>query len=593
MGCLQSSHGKELAASAASPPKLRKSLTLENGFDDDGSRSWSSNHSISQDWRSDDGHARSLAEVAAQMGWAMVQSQQSQGSKLRKSKSGNMDSLSPVATASAASTAVPVHGVHGTSMKGQKPESPNQDCWCVVRTSDFSAYGVFDGHGKLGHEVSNFVKNNLPVIVLRDIRLGTSAMPMVMRDAFKEMSSMIDAAHEKGTFNAQKSGTTATLIVHDHRHKLLTISHVGDSGAAISRGSNYKATYLTPDHKPNLPREKKRIESLKGSVVFDGYNYRVHRRGGYSPQLNMSRSFGDLWGKEAGIISEPDTTQLKLSSSDHFLLLCSDGVWEFTSAQDAVDIVREQIVVREESAAHALACAASDRWSENHELGVVDDITVVFVNLHTLHGSVGGGKPGLRRSASNLSCRSEDGELSGTSGGSKPMLRRANSCISTVDAPSNGSSGPKLKPALKRSDSTVSRSAEESSGSKPRTILKRSDSNVSYVAEENPANLRPTSNLRPALSHISEGNWSSQRSDSHLLVTPTTGAPSPPEVGGNPIGLDSSVNAVGEVLTRLDRQPSDMTDISSGPCHISLRLEESISMRIASRHFGCKQTEAV
>ena len=37
-------------------------------------------------------------------------------------------------------------------------ESPNQDSWCMLKTEDFSIYGVFDGHGQKGHDVSNFVK---------------------------------------------------------------------------------------------------------------------------------------------------------------------------------------------------------------------------------------------------------------------------------------------------------------------------------------------------------------------------------------------------------------------------------------------------
>ena len=29
-------------------------------------------------------------------------------------------------------------------------ESPNQDSWCMLKTDDFSIYGVFDGHGQKG-----------------------------------------------------------------------------------------------------------------------------------------------------------------------------------------------------------------------------------------------------------------------------------------------------------------------------------------------------------------------------------------------------------------------------------------------------------
>lgn len=40
---------------------------------------------------------------------------------------------------------------------------PNQDSFLVIRVEgDVSIYGVFDGHGKKGHDVSNFVKEHLP-----------------------------------------------------------------------------------------------------------------------------------------------------------------------------------------------------------------------------------------------------------------------------------------------------------------------------------------------------------------------------------------------------------------------------------------------
>merc|ERR550532_3809618 len=46
--------------------------------------------------------------------------------------------------------------------KGLKPESPNKDSWLFIQYNPrCSLYGVFDGHGKHGHLVSNYVKENL------------------------------------------------------------------------------------------------------------------------------------------------------------------------------------------------------------------------------------------------------------------------------------------------------------------------------------------------------------------------------------------------------------------------------------------------
>merc|ERR1711976_590091 len=74
-------------------------------------------------------------------------------------------------------------GVGYTCRKGLKPESPNQDSWMVMKVDGkFAMYGVFDGHGQKGHDVSNFVKDNLPKLIIRDQRFKTDDMPKMLED---------------------------------------------------------------------------------------------------------------------------------------------------------------------------------------------------------------------------------------------------------------------------------------------------------------------------------------------------------------------------------------------------------------------------
>ena len=43
----------------------------------------------------------------------------------------------------------------------------------------------------------------------------------------------------------------------------------------------------------------------------------------------MSRSIGDEVAKKLGVIAEPEISQVKLTHKDKFILIASDGVWEF------------------------------------------------------------------------------------------------------------------------------------------------------------------------------------------------------------------------------------------------------------------------
>jgi serine/threonine protein phosphatase PrpC len=282
------------------------------------------------------------------------------------------------------------HSIGFTCRKGLKPESPNQDSWFVFRLEGEKAcsiYAVFDGHGKKGHEVSQFVKDNLPKLIVRDQRFLTPDMPQMLKEVFKKTQSLISSASRLKKFNADLSGTTCTVVVHDHKKHKLTVAHVADSTAALVQKK--KCTALTRDHKPNLPDERRRIESNGGRVVFDGYaNYRVYARNARYPGLNMSRCLGDLMGhQDCGISCEPEVSEIQLGDDDATLFVCSDGIWEFIEPQEAFDIVANFSPGQAMQAAEKLAKEAWDRWIREEGGQVVDDITVVLVNLKGAPGA--------------------------------------------------------------------------------------------------------------------------------------------------------------------------------------------------------------
>lgn len=284
------------------------------------------------------------------------------------------------------------HGIGYTCRKGLKPESPNQDSWSVLKVeNNFSIYGVYDGHGQKGHDVSNFVKENIPKLIVRDQRFKTEDMANMMKDIFKKTQSLVAYADRQKKLSAQMSGTTASVVIHSHAAKRLLISHVADSTVVIGKWANaetkdveqVESQVLTRDHKPDLKDERERIEKAGGRVVFDGYaNHRVYAKNARYPGLNMSRCLGDLLGHaDAGCSAEPEVTDFQLTPEHCLLLLCSDGVWEFVKPSTAVKMVAEFGPQKAMMAADRLAKVSWDSWIKEEGGSVVDDITVVCIFL--------------------------------------------------------------------------------------------------------------------------------------------------------------------------------------------------------------------
>ncbi len=93
------------------------------------------------------------------------------------------------------------------------------------------------------------------------------------------------------------------------------------------------------------------VRCLNGDI-----NERVFLKNRLYPGLAMSRSIGDLVGASAGVIAEPDVTKVNIAAQrDKFVILCSDGVWEFISSQEAVEMVARFDAEDAQQAAEKLA----------------------------------------------------------------------------------------------------------------------------------------------------------------------------------------------------------------------------------------------
>lgn len=103
---------------------------------------------------------------------------------------------------------------------------------------------------------------------------------------------------------------------------------------------------LTTDHKPSDLLEWERIESVGG--IIDSFKDDDGNDIGPSwvwapdddmPGLAMSRSIGDGLAHLYGVIPDPDIECVSITHEDKFLIIASDGVWEFLTNQQVAEIV--------------------------------------------------------------------------------------------------------------------------------------------------------------------------------------------------------------------------------------------------------------
>ena len=102
--------------------------------------------------------------------------------------------------------------------------------------------------------------------------------------------------------------------------------NVGDSRAVLCNYKNF-AVPLTVDHKPNLLKERKRIEKLGGKIKFDGSDWRIK-------DLSLSRAFGDL-DTFPYVTHKPDISKYSLNKKDKFIIFACDGLWDVMSNSQA------------------------------------------------------------------------------------------------------------------------------------------------------------------------------------------------------------------------------------------------------------------
>ena len=264
----------------------------------------------------------------------------------------------------------------------------------------FNMFGVLDGHGPDGHFVSKycrdyFIRNMIQYTNVLKIRKGIYTAEGVYLelkgtkfDFIVGLFTNVDGElASQRDFDFTLSGTTCNIIFQFNNH--LICFSVGDSRSIlIYENGQYKGQDILPlstDHKPDLPGEIDRIRLCGGEVqsLKDIYGNklgpsRVFKLGSEYPGLAMSRSLGDLLAKEVGVSPVPQIIEYDINLTTKYFIICSDGVWEFSSNEEIRDIGNMYYSINDVAGfCSQVLKLAMNLWAQ---FGVVrDDITVISV----------------------------------------------------------------------------------------------------------------------------------------------------------------------------------------------------------------------
>jgi len=253
-------------------------------------------------------------------------------------------------------------------------------CWLYA--------GVFDGHGSYGHLVSDFLRKAFMknLVAKFDAAKTCPDLGHALRDAFAMTNKQLESDSK---IDLGMSGSTGCTLVINTANCELWTGNIGDSRAVLGHKTTagWDVKPLSRDHVPNDPDEKDRIFKSGGRVqpvrMFNSIASGPHRVWLASedlPGLAMSRSFGDKLASTVGVVSVPEVKRFVYGPADKFIVLASDGVWQYMCNEEVVAFVGgyyDNGIC--EGVCQRLVDRAVDKWKKRDN--VVDDITCVIIYL--------------------------------------------------------------------------------------------------------------------------------------------------------------------------------------------------------------------
>lgn len=302
----------------------------------------------------------------------------------------------------------------GTEEDGKNKEN-NQDISIILNNiceiENYCIYGIMDGHGSNGHLVSNFVKEKIEEYFINkkiykskkltkavsslEIELSDKIYEKLINNNYEIIKNFYNKVNQElydTKFDIHFSGTTCILVFKIGQK--IICSNVGDSRAILVKkkislnndGNEYEFIELSHDHKPENKEERERIEKLGGEVAQEYLigkeeptgPFRVWCKGYDYPGIAISRSLGDKIAELIGVISEPDILNFDLDDNCKYIIMGSDGLFDYLSNNDIMNIANPFLINNNpEKACNEIVEKAAKLFKEKE--GRIDDITINII----------------------------------------------------------------------------------------------------------------------------------------------------------------------------------------------------------------------
>ena len=292
----------------------------------------------------------------------------------------------------------------------------NQDSYVVYENiagdKDCHLFGVFDGHGEEGDKCSHYSANLLPNMIEDEINkseLGTTKifeqshkeMKKIYKNAFVRTNNML---HDDDSVESYLSGTTGITVM--IKGDKLFVGNVGDSRAIIASEQvpgQLKSSPLSSDQTPFRKDERERLKKKGAKIMtfeqIEG-NEPMHEDWGTvlgeelddmgdpprvwdatleKPGCAFTRSLGDMVAETVGVYAEPEVLVWNIEPHDRFIVIASDGVFEFITSQSVVDILATSTPATRLEAAKKVVSDSYNLWLTYDDR--TDDITIIVIDL--------------------------------------------------------------------------------------------------------------------------------------------------------------------------------------------------------------------